>query len=756
MTADEAVVAAQIQQQLRLCQEEIQRKDRLLAKLSSNGRRPAAAEQGGVYNKEPLTVQHGYRTDHLARIENLESQLREMRYLVDVRNAEISELKGLFDSARLAEAKNAQVTEQLRQRLSQRDSQGGGAGNTSSSGSGRGITNDGVQQEVQQLRDQIADINSRLRISVDDRENAEQQRAKAVNQLSDVMSQLSRLLFKDDWSHGSSPERSCDTILHKIQELSQENVTLRNKLSTVRDFMLATESEQRTKRDSIVKMLNDRSQHILPLSHDTESLQVERDKAIMRQHELMSEVTDLKDRLEKTHQTCTALRHQLEASTVTDGTGRLGNIPEHSESFKQDLARLLSDDYITVQPQEADIQEHLQILCDSVHNKNAQIEQLRINLATLLDQLDVQNELTRVAEHRAKRAEAAMLDLEDRLHSVDSALAESNFVHRELHVDHQRYVSYLERIARALRLDPLPDDISIDGATETIIIRANQLCELDTGSRRELISNLQRKVKSLKDRLDNKEHEAESLQNENKLLKDQLDSTVESHHEQRDDEYAKNRKLLKLVEKYKHDLKEAKDDLHKLKSKFEDVDHAQSLASTKAEEISKLEMKIKELEHCDEGREHKIGDLKQQIGELSRQYDEASNMVEMLRAELSRTKSTLVDITRQHTQLMELRHVIARMLGLHVSMSSIADFEIVTRLEKIILASQSNLVTPLVAVNGTLAAELAEAYREGRQRSVSPVMRDVDEPPSARTSRGDRTERSRSLSPVRTRDPNVY
>ena len=116
--------------------------------------------------------------------------------------------------------------------------------------------------------------------------------------------------------------------------------------------------------------------------------------------------------------------------------------------------------------------------------------------------------------------------------------------------------------------------------------------------------------------------------------------------------------------------------------------------------------------------------------------------------------------------------MMARMLGLPVSVES--NFELVTRLEKLILANQKNIISTLPVeqadITSTLLvdhgfAEVTSAAFRSR-RADDPSLHhqhddddddDDDVPDSSRSSQchSSRT-RSRSLSPMRTRDPNIY
>ena len=78
------------------------------------------------------------------------------------------------------------------------------------------------------------------------------------------------------------------------------------------------------------------------------------------------------------------------------------------------------------------------------------------------------------------------------------------------------------------------------------------------------------------------------------------------------------------------------------------------------------------------------------------------------------------------------------MLGLNVGPATSADFEIVSRLEKLILANKDNMASS-IAVDHSFD-QLAQAFRHGHAN----VTFDLDK------------TRSRSVSPARKRDTKVY
>jgi len=94
-----------------------------------------------------------------------------------------------------------------------------------------------------------------------------------------------------------------------------------------------------------------------------------------------------------------------------------------------------------------------------------------------------------------------------------------------------------------------------------------------------------------------------------------------------------------------------------------------------------------------------------------------------------------------HVQLVQLRQTIGRMLGLNISSAISADFEIVSRLEQLILANKHNMAST-IPIDASFE-ELAQAFRQDHGNSVTFDL-------------GKSRSRSRSVSPARKRDTKVY
>jgi len=88
---------------------------------------------------------------------------------------------------------------------------------------------------------------------------------------------------------------------------------------------------------------------------------------------------------------------------------------------------------------------------------------------------------------------------------------------------------------------------------------------------------------------------------------------------------------------------------------------------------------------------------------------------------------------------VDLRDVIARMLGLSLDTLAVPDYELVCRLEQLILANQSNASTAVALQSAMRAPDLGEGFRAGyshagRLLASNPRSSSMAVPPAGVTS----------------------
>ena len=128
----------------------------------------------------------------------------------------------------------------------------------------------------------------------------------------------------------------------------------------------------------------------------------------------------------------------------------------------------------------------------------------------------------------------------------------------------------LQKLGEKLKMDRISCDIGYDLTIEAIIARAEQLVKMEADTiadKSTHIYNLQRKVKSLKEQLESKDLHLDLLRKKMTGLEEKLlgKSVIEK---ERDSESYRNRKLEKLVEKYKIQCHDAGQEITNLKAQL--------------------------------------------------------------------------------------------------------------------------------------------------------------------------------------------
>ncbi|KAI0225840.1 hypothetical protein LSAT2_023409 [Lamellibrachia satsuma] len=763
----------ELQDQVRIFKEELGKKDRLITQLTSleNPRQRVSYDASKIeefYSNDRLSATATAKSDVArlqVKVEGLQAQLREVQAQLDAREDKIRELKLQAETARESEAKHIALVHSLRQKLCEYDASHGsleGAANRSE------VAIQTLQRDNKESNERIVELESRLRTHLAEREAAEQERDTATKKLHDITSRLSTYLNTD--AYGSNDLASSEVLIQHIKDVVQECAIFKGKEVTLKEHLLSAEAENKASRETIMRLVNESEREKKFSSRYTvevENLRLERDNAEAKQRDLQRELDSLNERLEASQRAWTATKREL-----AQYEGRYTHLDReaHNQSIvaqnaetqyrnlKEQLARMLCDDVHKVEPYEEQIRDHVQRLQMALREKSAHVNMLENKLASVTEHLSRQADVQRSAERRAKKLEVDIMDYEERFKNIDSDLCTRDVLQDRLKSDKDRYLRILEELMRVMHMDPLAGDVGFDMMCDTIVARAAQLQKLETDSlvdRKTHIYNLQRKLKSMKEQLESKDLHLEMLRKKVCALEESL-ANRSSLEREKDDEFVRNRKLTKLVERYKRELSDMHAAVRELKARLLESSEIKNDSYEKEKIIEALESRVGQLEHVNEKQARKIAGLQGEVENTGQTLVEkrqtANNTIHALSSELRTTKGALGEISKRERQLLDFRQVIARMLGLDVNSLAVPDYEIIARLEKLILANKSNVAT-VVALD-TALDDMEDGFRAGYQ-DASRVLAAV---PRARSPvrRMGPPARSRSLSPRRKRDKRVY
>ncbi|CAH1792734.1 unnamed protein product [Owenia fusiformis] len=767
---------SEMQDQMRMFKEELSKKDALITQLSSvntsintglNGSRGIDALKAEALLNVDRHVADSARSEvatlHV-KVEHLQKQLRDAASELDNKDSEIRSLRNENSDLREGDVRNKTLIQTLQDRLAAVEA---AAGNLEGASNRSEITITSLQRENNEAKERILELEGRVRTHLEEREIAEQDRNTWEKKYSDLVASFSSVLRVDEIT-GFVPA-SPDTMVSKLSEIVQENAILKGKMVTLQEALQNTELETKASRETIMRLVSEVGREQKTYKHinsDVTNMRVELDNALASRIDLEREIEALNERLEASQRAWRNARDQLEHRDLNMSTldreikekdYRARDAFTQLTSLKESLVSILGDRYGHGHgaPCEDVIKDRIRSLVTSARDKDANIDMLEQKVRNLTEQLERQIEMQRSAERKIRHAQNDAADMEDRLHHAENDIAATDALKDGLRTDKHRYLKFMERVASAMKVDTISADVGFDMSGDAIIARAEQLqrMEMDAlADKTTHVYNLQRKIKSFKDQLESKDLHNDLLRKKIQQLEERVMGRSELERE-KDDESLRSRKLEKLVEKYKMQINEHRQEIRDLKARLMDSSNYRIETLEASKEIETLEEKVLRLERVRQKQAKKIHNLKQDIdmveGEKVGTSQTADYTIGQLSSELATTKAALDEITKRERQLLDMRSVIARMLGLEVNSLAVPDYEIISRLEKLVLANKTHAFTTLTL--DSALEDMEDGFKSGYVEATR-TLGTRSRSPSPHRSR----TRTRSMSPTRRRDPRQY
>ncbi|BES94406.1 coiled-coil domain containing 170 [Nesidiocoris tenuis] len=461
---------------------------------------------------------------------------------------------------------------------------------------------------------------------------------------------------------------------HVVQETSR----LRGKCGNLESCLGRVEEELRSCRSALSRATADRdSLQSQAANHlvEIDRLKQEREKLIVQQHIYERDLAELREKfsIAQRNLNVNAGDMQVQDATIRGLRDDLRIKEEKAlrletelKHLLESLAILLSTPVRFVEAHESSIKEKVRDLINEAKDKSAQVENLHEKVLTLRDQVGRLEEQRAEDVRRIKDLQEDKLVVESRLHKAEVELTNCNAVKEGLRRDKAIFVTFLERLARALNMEEISREVGVELHTESMLLRAEQLSRLESdkiadklllyGSyprlRRDrffydlplresaVVYQLQRRVRNLRDQLQRRDLHLDLLRRKLTLQEDST-RTKSLLQAERDEANMRMKKLNRQVDRLQAQLNDAR-----------------SLSR---------DLKV-QLTEC--------GDYKMTAIERGRKIDELQKRLaesEMLRNRCSRKVNLLKD------QLSSLRSTICNVVGLS---SSCADYEIISRVTK--------------------------------------------------------------------------
>ncbi|KAH9514836.1 hypothetical protein Btru_023757 [Bulinus truncatus] len=765
----------ELQDQVRSFREELKKKDSLIQHLVSLDGAPKIPRAPDSYRLDSLYLGERSAVDltrsELAtlqvKFERAQVQISDLQREMESKDIKIKELQHLLDTSRETENRLGNMVASLREKLAEYESRAGSYETVANRGE---FTISALQRENRELSDKIVELEQRLRKKLEDHEMAESKLIGEGRRLNEFLSQISSLLYTEDLTDPSNC--SADIVVRKMNDIIQENAMLKGKIMTMNEHLNETHLETKASRETIMRLVSEvgREQKVASrYTSDIESLRLERDNALAARRDLEREIDLLKERLEASHRALEATKNELQlkenrfSSLDRDLREKAHNVRSAStqfDLFREQLSNLLSSADLSVVPTEENIKETVRRLVTEHKESKLRLEEYEQRVKHLTDQLDNDLGIHRDLAQRCKRFEVEAADLAERLRSAEAELAAGDCLRDGFKFDKEKYLRGLQKLGEIMKMDRISLDLGLDLTMDALISRAEQLMKLEADALADKSSHvysLQRKVKALKEQLESKDLHIDLLRKKMTNLEERMHGRVDIE-KQREVENLRVQKLEKLVEKYKLQLQDSRHEVQNLKAQLLGSGELKIRTLEQRKDLEELARQVEELEEVRKRQSRKISELKSTVDNTETTFQEkkvaSENAVQALSSELRTTKNALDTLKYREKQLVDFRTVVARMLGLDINTLAVPDYEIITRLEKLIQAHHATTFTTL-----SLEDALQDVHADSGPMFRNPL--EATDPVIARSRERSRRKaaklrtRARSVSPMR-RDPRIY
>lgn len=418
----------------------------------------------------------------------------------------------------------------------------------------------------------------------------------------------------------------------------------------------------------------------------------------MQQRVMERELSELRDKLMATNRSLGVASSNIASQEATIFTLR-NDLRGHDERcqkmqvdmqhFLESLAVCLTSADGYVQSTESGVKDAVKRLVNDLATKSTLHGESKDRIISLTDRVErLQIDQDRLAsENRVLTDEKR--NLETRLNHAESELNVCEMTKEHLRNDKTIFVTFLDKLSRAMHMDQIAKDVGVDLHTESLLLRAEQLAKLEYDKnidKSALIYQLQRRVRTLRDQLQRRDLHLDllrkkiSVQDESTKIRSLLET-------ERDEANIRAKKLQKQLDKAQLQLTECRAQIRDLKLQLSDAGDCKLTSLERAKKIDDLEKRLVESEMLRMRFSRKVTVLKEQLKSTSDCHNQDKTLNEhtmrVLQDDLSSIKFQLSEVKRRECSLEDLRRTVISLLALD---SSCTDYEITSKITKLVAA----------------------------------------------------------------------
>ncbi|XP_059032745.1 coiled-coil domain-containing protein 170 [Mustela lutreola] len=639
----------------------------------------------------------------LVKFECAQSELRDLRSKMLSKEASCQELKAEMENYREDNARKSSLLTSLRDRVQELEEESAAL---TAAKIRTEITAHTAITENQELKKKVAELDENLQKCLKENEDNKNQALKNCKKHEEFLAQLGDFLDPEKKNEKASDE---DLIL-KLRELCEENALVRRQIVTLEETVNVHEMEAKASRETIMRLVsevNREQKKAASCIEERDKLNQDLLQAVQIKEVLEREVRVLQERLlagqrvwDDSKQELSLLKkssRELEKRLETSLDAAAASRSQCS-SFREKVAALLRGRWGPTGPTEDAVLERIREMTRQEDSREKMVSQLEARISELVEQLGNESEFHQKALQRAQNAENKLETLQGQLTHLEGELVSGDVLRDHLNFEKQKYLKFLDQLSEKMKLDQMAAELGFDMRLDVVLARTEQLVRLESNAvieNKTIAHNLQRKLRTQRERLESKELHLSLLRQKVAQLEEekQVRSALAV---ERDEANLTLRKLQKKVERLQKELSVCREANTELRAKLADASELKIKALEQTKIIEDLSKSRDKLEKMKEKAEKKLMSVKSELDttEHEAQEDErARSMMEVVASETKMLKKSLEEAEMREKQLVDFREVVSQMLGLNVSSLALPDYEIIKCLERLIHSHQHHFVT---------------------------------------------------------------
>ncbi|XP_058847945.1 coiled-coil domain-containing protein 170-like isoform X2 [Acipenser ruthenus] len=557
----------------------------------------------------------------LVKFDSQQAEVRDLQNRLALKGASMEQMKAELENYKENSARQASLIMSLRDHVK-------GTETLSATKSQADTSLRALQRENRELKERVTELKDRLRLQLSEREDAEHKATHMERRLTDITAKLASCLKINT----KGPDNPLDAVILKVSELCEEHFRQQVKIASLMDALASQDQEFKASRETIMKLVSEVSQQKRAAATCTDEMKVlkkERDEALLARATSNREGKLLWERLGESQKALDASRQEQlhtehekkQMSDLLHSKLQEAKAAHHLYmTFLSQLAKLLSNDLITVPESEEVVTERIRELCSQVKDRKNHLKFVN----ELRKKLKVEEDISEDPLHSQYDV---LLTRAEELGSLDG---ESYSDCKNLiHILQKKVTSQKEKLeSKKTELEGLCKKIkTLEGAKETQF-----LLMMEKKQKSETVQKLEKKVEKLQDQLSEAKCSNQTLKNKLAETKNLQVKTAEQS------------KTIEVLNK-------SLEAVEKIKDKA-----AQKVVSLKTE-----------LDHTE--------------SEVREEKERAQYMLEAITNELRTVKRALEQVATREKRLIDFRESVTRLLGFNTNTMSIPDHEILSQLK---------------------------------------------------------------------------